>query len=144
MCRYRRREFVVAPGAHRVASAVVTKGRFYAGRFVIAPDACVAEPLFHILLFQRAGRLAVVRYLAAMALGALHRLPDVSMVIARRVVIAAGKSGGREISVVETDGEVGGRLPLVVEIAENPLLLVQPTPRRQSSEPRRSTTCLRL
>ena len=34
--------------------------------------------------------------------------------------------------MVETDGEIGGRLPLVVEIAERPLLLVQPSPYKPS------------
>ena len=132
VCRYRRREFVVAaPDAHRVNSAIITKGRFYAGRFVIAPDARVADPLFHILLFRQTGRLAVVRYLAAMILGVLHRLPDVSIVTARRVAVSAFDSDESWVSVVETDGEVDGRLPLVIEIAENPVLLIQPTPARR-------------
>ena len=126
--RYHPREFVVATpdGAYRVASAIVTKGRLYAGRFVIAPEARVADPLFHILLFQRAGRIAVLRYLAAMALGALHRLPDVSIVTARRVSVTAGEPAPAAYPVVETDGEIGGELPLVIEIADRPLLLVQP------------------
>jgi len=132
VCRYRRREFVVtAPDPHRVSSAIVTKGRFYAGRFVIAPDARVDDPRFHILLFRRAGRLAVIRYLAAMILGVVHRLPDVSIVTARRVLVTAGESDECGTAVVETDGEVGGRLPLVIEIAEHPVLLVRPTPTRR-------------
>lgn len=124
--RYRRRQFVVDPGAHRVASAIVTKGRLYAGRFVIAPDADIADPLFHVLLFKRAGRLAILRYLLAMILGTLHRLPEVSVVTARRVAIAAAGSDEEGTAVGETDGEVGARLPLVIEIAESPMLLVQP------------------
>jgi diacylglycerol kinase (ATP) len=130
--RYRRREFVVAaPDAYPVTSAIVTKGRLYGGRFVIAPNARVDDPLFHILLFRGAGRLAIVRYLAALTLGVLHRLPDVSVVTARRVLVAAFDSDESGISVVETDGEVGGRLPLVIEIAEKPVLLVQPMPARR-------------
>jgi diacylglycerol kinase (ATP) len=125
---YRRSEFVVstAGGAHRVASAIVTKGRLYAGRFVIAPDARLDDPLLHIVLFQRAGRLAVLRYLGAMMLGALNRLRDVSIVTARRVSVTAGEPAPAGPPVVETDGEIGGRLPLVIEIAERPLLLVRP------------------
>ena len=128
LCRYHPREFVVATpdGAYRVASAIVTKGRLYAGHFVIAPKARVADPLFHILLFQRAGRLAVLRYLAAMTVGALHRLRDVSMVTARRVSVTAGEPAPAGSPVVEIDGEIGAQLPLVIEIAERPLLLVQP------------------
>ena len=132
--RYRRREFVIATesGANRVASAIITKGRFYAGRFVIAPEARLADPLFHIVLFRRPGRLAILRALSAMALGALHHLPEVSIVTARRVTVAVSDPAGIGTPMVETDGEIGGRLPLVVEIAERPLLLVQPSPYKPS------------
>jgi diacylglycerol kinase (ATP) len=125
--RYRRAEFVVGieGGAYRAASVIVTTGRLYAGRFVIAPDARLDVPLLHIVLFQRAGRLAVLRYLGAMLLGRLHRLADVSIVTARRASVAADKPAAGA-SVVETDGEIRGRLPLAIEIAARPLLLVQP------------------
>jgi len=128
--RYRRAEFVVGieGGAYRAASVIVTTGRLYAGRFVIAPDARLDVPLLHIVLFQRAGRLAVLRYLGAMLLGRLHRLADVSIVTARRASVAADKPAAGA-SVVETDGEIRGRLPLAIEIAARPLLLVQPSRR---------------
>jgi diacylglycerol kinase (ATP) len=128
LCRYRRGEFVVGTegGAYRAASAVVTTGRLYAGRFVIAPDARLDVPLLHIVLFRKAGRLAVLRYLGMMLLGRLHRLADVSILTARHASVAAGKSAAAGPSLVEVDGEIRGRLPLAIEIAERPLLLVQP------------------
>jgi diacylglycerol kinase family enzyme len=85
----------------------------------------VVDPLLHVVLFRRAGRLAILRYLAAMTLGILHRLPDVTILSARRVSIATGAPEPVG-SVVEIDGEIGGALPLVIEIAGRPLLLVQP------------------
>jgi diacylglycerol kinase (ATP) len=125
---YRRREFVFAidGAAHRAASAIIVKGRLYAGRFVVVPGARVVDPLLHVVLFRRAGRGAVLRYLAAMLLGILHRLPDVAILAARRISIAAGTPEVSGYPVLETDGEIGGSLPLVIEIAERPLLLVQP------------------
>ena len=128
VCRYRRREFVfgIDGAAHRAASAIIVKGRLYAGRFVVVPGAQVGDRLLHVVLFRGAGRFAILRYLGAMVLGILHRLPDVTILAARRVSIAAGTPETIGSCVVETDGEVGGSLPLVVEIAERPLLLVQP------------------
>ncbi len=128
LARYRRSEFIVSTegGADRVASAIVTTGRLYAGRFVIAPDARLDVPLLHIVLFRRAGRLAVLRYLGAMLLGRLHRLADVSILTVRRASVAAGQAAAAGPSVVETDGEIRGRLPLAIGIAASPLLLVQP------------------
>ena len=128
LCRYRRREFLfrIDGVAHRAGSAIIVKGRLYAGRFVVVPGARVGDPLLHVVLFRGAGRRAVLRYLAAMLLGILHRLPDVTILAARRVSIAAGLPEAIGCSLVETDGEVGGSLPLVIEIADRPLLLVQP------------------
>jgi diacylglycerol kinase (ATP) len=128
--RYRRQEFIVEAegGHHRAASVIIVKGRRYAGQFVIAPEARLADPLLHVVLFGRAGRLAALRYLAAMMLGVLHRLPDVSIVTASKVSITAGLSASDRPALVEIDGEIGGRLPISVEIAETPLLLVSPAP----------------
>ncbi|MGC2521847.1 MAG: diacylglycerol kinase family protein [Stellaceae bacterium] len=128
LLRYRRRQFVVgAVGAeHRAASVVVVKGRRYAGNFVIAPAASLAEPMLHVVLFRRPGRLAAVRALAALALGGLHRLPEVSIFAAPSVAIAATATESDATFPVEIDGEITARMPIAFGIAETPLLLVQP------------------
>ncbi len=131
--RYRRGEFIVeADGAtHRAASAIIVKGHLYAGQFVIAPAARLVDPLLHVVLFRQAGRLAALRSLGALVLGVLHRLPEVSIVTARKVSVAADGPdpdglGSDQPILVEIDGEIGGRLPISIEIAEAPLLLVSP------------------
>ncbi len=131
--RYRRDEFIVeAEGSiHRAASAIILKGHLYAGRFAIAPAARIADPLLHVVLFRRAGRLAALRSLGAMVLGVLHRLPEVSIVTARKVSVAPGRParcgpGPDQPFPVEIDGDIGGLLPISIEIAEAPLLLVSP------------------
>ncbi len=128
LLRYRRRQFVVgAVGAeHRAASVVVVKGRRYAGNFVIAPAASLADPMLHVVLFRRPGRLAAVRALAALALGGLHRLPEVSIFAAPSVAIAATATESDATFPVEIDGEITARMPIAFGIAETPLLLVQP------------------
>ncbi len=105
----------------RAASAIVTKGRFYAGRFRIAPGVRAADPVLQIVLFRRGGRLAALRCLAALVCGRLHRLRDVT-------ILEAGEAAfdGAEPSLVEADGEIAGRLPVTVGIAAQPLLLLQP------------------
>ena len=129
--RYRRELVVRAEGStFRAASAVITKGRFYAGRFRIAPGVRAADPILQIVLFRRGGRLAVLRYLAAMACGVLHRLRDVSVFTARTASFESA-----EPTLVEADGEIVGRLPVVVRIAETPLLLVQPGAARAPAGP---------
>ena len=117
------RRFVLSceSGAYEAASAVVARSRFYAGRFTLAPRASLAEPMLHIVLFRRSGRLDVLRYIAAMLCGIVHRLPDVRLLVERSVAIEGGEPGFAQV-----DGEIGGRLPLLLSVADEPLHLVWP------------------
>jgi diacylglycerol kinase (ATP) len=130
--RHRPREFIVeADGrTHRAASVIIVRGRLYAGRFVIAPQARLDERRLHVVLFGKAGRIAALRYLGALMLGLLPRLSDVSIVTACRVSVAAGEPASDPAGVVEVDGEIGGPLPIALEIAPEPMLLVHPGPAR--------------
>jgi diacylglycerol kinase family enzyme len=104
-----------------VASAVISKGHFYAGRFVLAPDARLDEPWLHLVLFMRTGRIAALKYLAAMALGMAHRLSDIQ--ILRTTEVTVSEPGG---AVVEGDGDIVAKLPVQIRVAARPLLLIQP------------------
>jgi diacylglycerol kinase family enzyme len=124
--RYRPREFVVAADGReqRVAAVIVVKGSRYAGNFVVAPAARLDVPLLYAVLFRRPGRLAVLRALAAMALGALDRLPEVTVLAVRALTIAA--VAHEQSGAIEIDGEIAGQLPIAIGIAREPLLVVQP------------------
>jgi YegS/Rv2252/BmrU family lipid kinase len=124
-CLWRRRpsEIVVRAGGStfRAASVIITKGRFYAGRFRIAPGVRAADPLLQLALLRRGDRVAVLRALVALPCGYLHRLRDVSVLHAGEALLDSP-----EPSPIEADGEIIGRLPAAVRIADRPLLLVQP------------------
>jgi diacylglycerol kinase family enzyme len=104
---------------HRAASAIIAKGHFYGGRFICAPDARLEAPELQACLFGRAGRLHVMRYAAALLLGRLHRLHDVSIVPARCVEIA-GPVG----EPVQGDGDTLARLPVRIEVAAGTFRLI--------------------
>jgi YegS/Rv2252/BmrU family lipid kinase len=117
-CRYS----VSCEGAdHLPASAVIANGRFYAGRFVLAPAARLDDPALQLVLFMRTGRLAMVRYLLAMALGRVHRLPDVRIVRTARLTVAGPVGAG-----VEADGDIVATLPVTISVGTRPLWLIQP------------------
>jgi YegS/Rv2252/BmrU family lipid kinase len=104
---------VVADGAAFTAtSVVVTKGRLYAGRFVIAPDADPRQDVFQVVALHQRGRLDALRHAAALPLGLLPRLPEVRVVAARHVRVV-GADGP-----LQADGDPAGFLP--VEIAPSP------------------------
>jgi diacylglycerol kinase (ATP) len=117
-----RRYRVSCEGAdHLPASAVIANGRFYAGRFVLAPAARLDDPALQLVLFMRTGRLAMIRYLLAMALGRVHRLHDVRILRTARLTVA-GPVGAR----VEADGDIVATLPVTISVGARPLWLIQP------------------
>ncbi len=100
------------------ASIIVTKGKFYGGRHLLAPAMTPTRPGFTVALFDRAGPLAALRYGLALPLGLLSRLPGVTLVSARRVTIE------NATVPVQTDGDIGGRAPLSVTDAQSPIQVV--------------------
>ena len=54
-------------------------------------------------------------------LGLLPRLRDVTILRARTLTV----TGDRALAV-QADGEIVGRLPVTIEIADQPVLLIQP------------------
>ena len=121
--RYRANELRVQVDGmdHRAAAVIAAKGRFYAGPYVVAPRAELAEPMLDFVLFQRSGRLAVLRYLAALLLGRLLRRRDITVLRAREALVSAAGA-----APVQADGEIVARLPVRIAIAERPLQLVRP------------------
>ena len=103
------------------ASLIAAKGHFYGGRFVAAPEASLDRPSFDIVLFERSGRLAALRYALALASGRLARLPDVRIVRGREIVIA-----GHDGEPVQADGDTIARLPAAIRLAEATIDLIVP------------------
>jgi diacylglycerol kinase (ATP) len=125
LARHHRSEFTIGiDGAeHRAGAAVIAKTRFYAGGFVLAPAASAAGPLLHVVLFAPGPRRAVLRYLAAMALGRAYRASGVRVIPARMITLAEDGPWP-----VQADGELLAGSPLSVAIADAPLLVIGPEP----------------
>jgi len=93
----------------QAASVIVSKGRLYGGRFLLAPAACAAEPGFSVVLFDRAGMAAALLYGAALPLDLLGRAAGVRHLRARRIDFI-----GNEAAPAQADGDVAGWTPISV------------------------------
>ncbi len=107
--------------AHTSSSVIVTSGKYYAGRYVIAPDARLEEPAFHACLFQKAGAWNSIRYALALAQNRLWRLPDVAVLPAHEIRIE-GPPG----DPIQGDGDIIARLPCEIALLPDALRLVVP------------------
>ncbi len=103
------------------ASVIVTKGRLYAGRYRIAPEARPLEPGFQVVLFRRPGAMQAALAALALPLGLIPRLPGVEIAPAHRIVLAAAGA-----VPVQADGDPMGALPVSVADAPDPLRILLP------------------
>ncbi len=125
------RQFLVCPFPHsrvsvegtayEAVSVVIANGRHYAGDYVLAPDARLAEPRLHVCLFEKAGRAAAFRYALATQQGELTGLPDYRVVTGRKVRIE-----GPADDPVQADGDIVAALPVEIEAVPDALRLVMP------------------
>ncbi len=100
-------------------SAIISKGRLYAGKYLLAPDARPSEAGFSVVLFERSSRSAAMMYGAALPLGLLHRAPGVRHVRASRIDFI-----GNRISPAQADGDPAGCTPLSITDAPGPIHIV--------------------
>lgn len=110
--------------AHSCAMAIVAKAHYYAGKFVLAPDAGPEEPLFRVCLFRGGGAWNLLRYGVALLFGRLGKLSDVSILPAHEVSVDVLPT-----VPVQSDGEILGATPAHMIIAEEQLALLWPVGR---------------
>jgi len=127
--RYRPVRYVVDIDGvrHEAASVIVTRGRHYAGPFVVAPAAALAEPLLHVCLFERWGRAQTLRFGLALLLGRLPQTGGYRVVAGYEVRIAvssdAGEAGRQPVQI---DGDDALTLPVSIGIASGSVRLLRP------------------
>ena len=100
------------------ASAVISKGRLYAGPYTLAPRASPTEQGFHVALFRQSGTAGVLMYGAALPLNLLQRVPGLDLIRARYVELIGGPFPA------QADGDAAGHTPLTITDAPAPLNVV--------------------
>jgi diacylglycerol kinase (ATP) len=103
----------------QTASIIVSKGRYYGGRFRLAADAAPGEPGFSVVLFDRGGPGAAMMYGAALPLNLLGHAPGVRRIRANRVDFI-----GNEPIPAQTDGDPAGCGVISVTNATSPIQVV--------------------
>lgn len=101
------------------ASVVISKGRLYGGRFLLAPEARPSDPGFSVVLFGCSGPAAALMYGAALPIGLLGRAYGVRHVRARHVEVV-----GNAPIPAQADGDFAGFTPLSVTDAPGPIEVV--------------------
>ncbi len=127
--RYRPVRYAVEIDGKRyeAASVIVTRGRHYAGPYIVAPDAALSEPRLHVCLFERWGRSHTLRFGLALLMGRLPRAGGYRVVAGRDVRLSvlndAGEAGRQPVQI---DGDDALTLPVSIGLSSGALRLLQP------------------
>jgi diacylglycerol kinase (ATP) len=112
---------------HEAASVIVTRGRHYAGPYVVAPSASLGEPLLHVCLFERWGSVHALRFGTALLLGLLPRTAGYRVLAGREVKVSVLDNAGEERrQPVQIDGDDALTLPVSIGLAPAGVRLLQP------------------
>lgn len=125
LSRYRhpRLRVVFEGGEATAGSVIVSNGRRYAGRHLLAPAAEIGRAGFEVVLIDGADAWATAACGAALPLGLLPRLPGIRFRAANALRIE-----GLGVAV-QCDGDPAGRLPVELSVLPRPLrVLVAPRP----------------
>jgi YegS/Rv2252/BmrU family lipid kinase len=99
-------------------TVIVSKGHFYGGCFILAPDATPTLPGFTVALFDRSGPFSALAFGAALPLNLISRMPGLRLLRASEVVIRS------DHVPMQTDGDSAGSAPLTVRDAARPIAVV--------------------
>lgn len=103
------------------ASILILNGRRYAGPYICAPQGDLATAGFQVVLFEASGRLAVLRYGAALLLDRLPRSHGIRILAANSIRLAAPAG-----APVQADGDWVAELPLSITVDKLPIRLLVP------------------
>ncbi|WP_299623942.1 diacylglycerol kinase family protein [Pelagibius sp.] len=107
---------------YEAASVVVSNARFYAGRYLLAPEARLDQPLLHACLFRDGDPFNTVRYAVALQRGHLPVSRGFKIVTGQDIRIE-----GERGSPVQADGDVVAKLPVRISPLPQTLQMVTAT-----------------
>ena len=105
--------------AYEAASVVVSNARFYGGRYLLAPEARLEDPLLHVCLFRYGDTCNILRYALALQHGRL-RQGDRFRIVTGRDIRIEGDPG----APLQADGDIIAHLPVRISAIPDALRMV--------------------
>jgi len=104
---------VTIDGAVQQASAVIiSKGKYYGGRYICAPDADLEKREFHIVLFKKTGRFSALGYALKMIFNMIPQDKSVEIITGKYITVHSDP-----IVSFQKDGDPGEKLPVTITLS---------------------------
>lgn len=101
----------------RTIAFCVANARYFGGGMMIAPDAKLSDGSLDVVNIADLTTARIILKAPSLYRGTLASLDEVKMTTARRIEVAAADAS--EEILIETDGELPGKLPAVYEVIPN-------------------------
>lgn len=96
--------------AERASSVIIANGHYYAGRYVVAPEASLNDPALIACRFARGDRFGIIRAAAFLGMGLMPHLPDLTRKPAKEIELLAPAG-----EPVQADGDIVAHIPCRIE-----------------------------
>ena len=106
---------------HFCFGAIISNGKFYAGKYVCAPGSDVKDGKLYGVLMKNKGRLNILRYFIAIITNRVGRLHDMELYPAKSILISCAVA-----APIQVDGDYFGDLPVQISISRKTIFLVSP------------------
>lgn len=102
-------------------SAIVANARYYGGSFILSQHANIARPSLQVLMFRKAGRWNLIKFMLALLVGRMESMDGVESVAARHLQV-------KEIpgEPLQADGDPAGWLPADIQVDSEPVSVLVP------------------
>jgi diacylglycerol kinase (ATP) len=111
----------------RMIAFCVANSRYFGGGMMIAPNAKLNDGLLDVINIGDLTTARIIMKARTLYRGTLNSLDEVKMTTARRIEVSAADP--TEEIMIETDGELPGKLPAVYEVVPDALRVRVPRPR---------------
>lgn len=114
-------EFAIDGKTQEAFGIIIANGRYFGGRFLVAPNARLDKPSLDVCYATSGGRIAAFRYLASMARGRLADREDYKIIETRSLRVNGPKG-----MAVQADGDVITQLPAEISVQPDAVTLMFP------------------
>lgn len=105
----------------KATAVVACNGRFYGGRFVLAPQAKITEGSLYFALFSGKGLWSVVRLMVALGMNRAHRLKGMRLIKGQQLEVTNGQG-----EPIQADGDDAAKLPATFTMAKGTVTVIKP------------------
>ncbi|MBA44472.1 MAG: sphingosine kinase [Magnetococcales bacterium] len=105
----------------KATAVVACNGRFYGGRFVLAPKAKITEGSLYFAVFDGKGLGAIIRLMVGLGMNRAHKLKGMRLIKGTKLEVTNGRG-----EPIQADGDNAANLPATFTMAKGTVTVIKP------------------